>query len=196
VSIMHLEAIVIGASAGGLSALKSIFAHLPPEFRVPLIIVQHQPADFGDALALSLNRQCPVPVKEADEKEAVLPGKAYLAPANYHLLIEDDRTFSLSVDERVNFSRPSIDVLFETAAEVYRSGLMGIILTGASEDGSRGLKAVKDHGGLTLVQDPRSAEAEAMPLAAINTADPDLVLPLTEIGPYIMGLIGGSIVRS
>ncbi len=195
-SDIKLEAIVIGASTGGVSALMSILGALPAGFGPPLVIVQHQRPDAKDRLARALDGKTAIRVKEADEKESITPGTAYLAPANYHLLIEDDRTFSLSVEEKVNFSRPSIDVLFESAADVYGPGLLGIILTGASIDGSQGLLAVKDGGGLTVVQDPESAEMDMMPLAAIKTADPDYILNLHEIGWLLSGLTGDHDVRS
>jgi len=133
---------------------------------------------------------CVLKVKFADEKELILPGRVYIAPPNYHLMIEEDRTFSLSIDEPVNFARPSIDVLFETAAEVYGQGLIGVILTGANDDGSFGLKRIKDHGGLCIVQHPDTAEVEAMPRSAIATTDVDHILPIDGMGPFLCGLAG------
>ena len=124
-------------------------------------------------------------MKQADEKECILPGVIYLAPPGYHLMIEEDKTFSLSVDSPVNFARPSIDVLFETEADAYGARLVGVILTGANSDGSRGLKKIKDSGGLVLVQDPESAEAATMPRAAVEGTEVDYVLPLEEIGPFL-----------
>jgi two-component system chemotaxis response regulator CheB len=129
-----------------------------------------------------------VQVKEAEEKETAVPGTVYVAPANYHLLLEDDRTFSLTLESRVRFARPSIDVLFESAADVYGSRLIGIILTGANDDGSRGLAAIKKRGGLAVVQDPTGAEVDTMPRAALRAAEVDFVLPLVAIGPFLANL--------
>ena len=124
-------------------------------------------------------------MKEADEKEPIKAGFVYLAPANYHLLVEPDKTVGLSVDPRVCYSRPSIDALFETAAEVYQAGLIGVVLTGASHDGTAGLRKVKEKGGLSLAQDPATGEAEVMPLSAIRGKVVDKVLPLAEIAAFL-----------
>jgi len=182
------EAIVIGSSAGGLNALKILFRGLSEGFHIPLIIVQHISADSENYLIQILNDIRVLQVKEADEKEQPMPGMAYLAPPNYHLLLEPDRTFTLTIDERVNYARPSIDVLFETAAEAYKDKLIGIILTGANNDGSRGLKRIKELGGLTIVQDPDTAEVESMPRAAIQTSVTDHILPLEEIAAFLNSL--------
>ena len=182
------EAIVIGSSAGGLNALKVLFRGLSEGFHIPLIIVQHISADSENYLIQILNDIRVLQVKEADEKEQPMPGMAYLAPPNYHLLLEPDRTFTLTIDERVNYARPSIDVLFETAAEAYKDKLIGIILTGANNDGSRGLKRIKDLGGLTIVQDPDTAEVESMPRAAIQATLTDHILPLEEIAAFLNSL--------
>ncbi|MFH1489659.1 MAG: chemotaxis protein CheB, partial [Pseudomonadota bacterium] len=144
---------------------------------------QHPTSD--DFLAHYLNERCELKVKQADEKEDILSGVIYLAPPGYHLMVEEDRTFSLSVDEPVNFARPSIDVLFETAAEVYGEKLVGVVLTGASADGSHGLKRVKESGGLAVVQDPETAEVGIMPRAAVDASEVDYILPLEEIGPFL-----------
>jgi two-component system chemotaxis response regulator CheB len=182
------EAIVIGSSAGGLNALKTIFRGLSKRFNIPLIIVQHISPDAENYLIQILHDLRKLKVKEADEKERPVPGVAYLAPPNYHLLLEADRTFTLTIDERVNYARPSIDVLFETAAEAYKDKLIGIILTGANNDGSLGLKKIKDFGGLTIVQDPETAEVESMPRAAIQTAVVDHIVPLDEIASFLNSL--------
>ncbi len=182
------EAIVIGSSAGGLNALKVLFSGLDDRFSTPLIIVQHISADSENYLIQILNDIRKLQVKEADEKEHPMPGMAYLAPPNYHLLLEPDRTFTLTIDERVNYARPSIDVLFETAAEAYKDKLIGIILTGANNDGSRGLKKIKEFGGLAIVQDPETAEVESMPRAAIMATTVDHIIPLDEIAPFLNSL--------
>ncbi len=186
--IMKYDAIVVGVSTGGLEALKSILPHLPVDFAPSVIIVQHQPPTSDDFLASFLNENCSLRVKQADEKESIASGLIYVAPPNYHLMVEEDRTFSLSIDERVNYARPSIDVLFETAADVYGENLVGVILTGANTDGSHGLKKIKESGGLAIVQDPETAEAKSMPTAAMASSDVDHILPLEEIGPFLRSL--------
>ena len=188
---MKYEAIVIGVSAGGLSALNRILPDLPSDFALAVIIVQHMHATGDNFLASYLNDKCNLKVKEVDDKESILKNKIYIAPPNYHLLVEADRTFSLSIDEPVNYARPSIDVLFETAADVYKTNLIGVILTGANTDGSHGLKRIKETGGLSVVQDPSTAEADTMPKAAIAAVDVDYVLPLEEIGKVLTMLADG-----
>ena len=144
---MNYKAIVIGASAGGLQALQKILGPLPADFSLPILIVQHRLPTADDLLTFALNESCRLTVKEANEKDYIEPGRVYVAPANYHLLVERDRTLSLSADAKVCYSRPSIDVLFESAADVYLSQLIGIILTGATHDGTAGLKKIKQNGG-------------------------------------------------
>lgn len=179
------KAIVVGSSAGGLNALKTLIKHLGKNFSIPLIIVQHISADSENYLIHILNDLKCLKVKEADEKEQPQPGYAYVAPPNYHLLIESDQTFTFTVDERVNYARPSIDVLFETAAEAYRDQLIGIILTGANNDGSQGLKKIKELGGMAIVQDPETAEVDSMPKAAIQSCAVDYILSLEEIAAFL-----------
>ncbi len=174
-------AVVIGVSAGGLNALSTIFSHLVIDFMMSVIVVQHTHPDSDDFLARHLNEMCPLRVKQADEKESIQPGSIYIAPANYHLFIETDKTFSLSVDELVNYARPSIDVLFESAADAYGSKLVGMILTGGNVDGSYGIKIIEEVGGLTIIQDPGTAEVDAMPRAAMAAATIDHILPLEKI---------------
>jgi two-component system, chemotaxis family, protein-glutamate methylesterase/glutaminase len=182
---MDYKAVVIGASVGGVKALQNVLAPLPADFALPILVVQHRMPAPDDFLVFSLSESCRLTVKEADEKESIKPGHVYVAPANYHLLVERDETLSLSVDARVCYSRPSIDVLFETAAEVYRSGLIGIVLTGANHDGTAGLKKIKEKGGLTIVQDPATAESSYMPRSAIQEAVVDRVLSLAEIASFL-----------
>ncbi len=177
---MTYKAIVIGVSAGGLNALRKIFSILPEDFKTPLIIVQHVSPNSNSEWIGFMNNKSRLHLKEADEKEKITSGHAYFAPPNYHLLIEKNQTFSLTIDERVNFSRPSIDVLFESAAEAYHNKLIGIVLTGANNDGTAGLKKIKEAGGLTIVQDPLNAEVPYMPQYAI-AIDPDYILPLDKI---------------
>ncbi len=176
------KVVVIGASTGGSKALKAILSILPSEFALAVIIVMHRHKDTDGYLEQSLDNECKMHVKQADEKEEIKAGVVYVAPPNYHLLIEDDGTFSMSVEGAVNYARPSVDVVFESAAEVYGKCLIGVILTGANKDGSLGLKRVKEAGGLAIVQTPETSEAAEMPKAAIAAVNPDYVLPLDEIG--------------
>jgi two-component system, chemotaxis family, protein-glutamate methylesterase/glutaminase len=180
------QAVVIGTSAGGIKALQTIFKSLPKDFDLPIIIVQHMHPDSDDYMINILNRECALNIKQADEKEPLRPGTVYFAPPNYHLLVESDRTLSLTVNERVCYARPSIDVLFETASDVYSDKLIGIILTGGNFDGSHGLKKIKESGGLTIVQDPKTAEAASMPQEAIASTKVDHILSLNEIGPFLV----------
>ncbi|HDP99689.1 MAG TPA: chemotaxis protein CheB [bacterium] len=183
------EAIVMGVSAGGLEALRQILKVLPADFPAPIIIVQHLHPHSDDFLARDLNHRCALMVKQADEKEEIKAGVVYLAPPNYHLLIENDMTFSLTICDPVNFTRPAIDVLFETAAEVYREKLIGVVLTGANKDGSWGAKKIKQNGGMVIVQDPKTAEVETMPAAVINTVNVDHIIPLEKIAMFLIDLL-------
>ncbi len=178
---MQYAAIVIGVSSGGMTALKFIFSVLPAGFSIPIIIVQHISAHSDNEWINLLNDKSILTIKEADEKEKIEAGKVYIAPANYHLLIEKDKTFSLTIDERVNFARPSIDVLFESAAEAYKNKLIGIVLTGSNNDGTKGIKRIKECGGLAIIQDPKTAESATMPASAIAAIQPDYILSLEKI---------------
>jgi len=180
-----IKAIVIGASAGGLYALKKLVPALPASFPCPVLVVQHLSPHSDNYMVRMLDELSPLVVKEADEKESVVSGTVYVAPPDYHLLVEEDFTLSLSVEEKVNYSRPAIDVLFETAADAYGRHLMGIILTGANADGANGLLAVKKKGGFTIVQQPEDAENQAMPKAAIELVKPHKVLTLDEIIAFL-----------
>lgn len=175
------KAVVVGTSYGGLEALKLILPQLPEDFPLPVIIVLHIGDHKNDMFIRLLNELCALPVKEAESNEPVLPGHIYFAPPNYHLLVEDDRTFSLSTDEKLNFSRPSIDILFESAAWAYKQELIGLILTGANSDGAEGLKIIKSFRGKTLVQDPCHAISPIMPRFALKIAQPDIRLSLEAI---------------
>jgi len=178
---MKYGAIVIGVSSGGMNALKFIFSALPAGFSIPIIIVQHISAHSDNEWIKLLNNKSNVNVKEADEKEKIVSGTTYIAPANYHLLIENDKTFSLTIDEYVNFARPSIDVLFESAAEAYKDKLIGIVLTGSNIDGAQGIKRIKELGGMAIIQDPETAESSTMPASAIAAVEPDYILTLEKI---------------
>ncbi len=183
------KAVVIGTSAGGMDALQVLLPPLPQDFPMPVIVVHHiSPESRDNYLIEFFDRLCRLNVKEAAEKETVEAGNVYFAPAGYHLLVERDRTFSLSVDKKIQYSRPSVDVLFESAAEAYSSALIGIILTGANSDGAEGLKAIKDNSGLTVVQDPETAESNFMPLAALSACETDHILPLDKIAELLIDL--------
>lgn len=178
---MKYEAIVIGVSSGGMNAMKVMFSLLPKNFNTPIIIVQHISPHSDNQWIKLFNDTSNLNIKEADEKEKIETGNVYIAPANYHLLIEKDKTFSLTIDERVNFARPSIDVLFESAAEAYKNKLIGVILTGSNNDGTNGIKRIKECGGLAIVQDPETAESAYMPTSAIAAIQPDYIPSLQEI---------------
>lgn len=179
------EAVVIGASAGALEALSAILPKLPATFTLPIMIVVHIPPDRSSVLADLFRAKCRIPVQEAEDKEPIRPGTIYFAPPDYHLLVESNKCLALSSDEPELFSRPSIDVLFETAADAYGAGLIAIILTGANHDGAKGLRAVIDAGGAALVQDPEGAFASAMPEAAIRLCPESRVLSLEQIATYL-----------
>lgn len=163
------EAVVIGASAGGFNALSFLLEQIPQKYCLPVIVVQHRAPDAGNLLEELLQQKCSITIKQADEKEPIEPGTVYVAPANYHLLVEADRTFSLSAESRIRHSRPSIDVLFESAALAYREGLIGIILTGANDDGASGVARIADCGGITIAQNPEEAQFPFMVQASIDT---------------------------
>ena len=181
-------AIVIGVSAGGIAAMQQILPLLDLNFQIPICIVQHIGKSEDNYIVSHFKDYCALDVKEARDKEMILPGTIYFAPADYHLLIATDRTFALSVDAKVNFSRPSIDLLFQTASEAYCDDLIGIILTGANADGAQGLKMVHDNEGLTIVQSPETAAVDIMPQSAINATKVDHVLPLEDIAPFLKSL--------
>lgn len=185
---MSYKAVVIGASAGGFYALRELIPKLPKKFSMPIFIVQHISPTSDNYMSHFLNKLSKLEVKEADEKENIKSGYVYISPPNYHLLIEEDNTISLSTEEKMNYSRPSIDILFETAAIAYGDSLIGIILTGANNDGAHGLLKIKNRGGYCIVQEPSEAETDAMPIAAIETATPDKVLTLDKIADLLIEL--------
>lgn len=183
------HAVVIGVSAGGFKALHTILPMFPKDFPCPVVIVQHRMAAENNFFVESLNSKCSLTVKEAEDKEQIKTGKIYIAPGGYHLLVEKNQTLSLSVDEPVCYSRPSIDVLFETAALAFGAHLIGVILTGANSDGSDGIKIIKANKGLSIAQDPDTAEINLMPLSAIATDCIDFILSLEDIPSFIIGLL-------
>lgn len=178
--------VVIGASAGGLQALQELLPAFTPACPAPILLVLHMhPQSKTSGMIHILKRYCCLPIKEADEKERLCAGTLYLAPANYHLLVEADQTLALSVDAKVNFSRPSIDMLFITAAEVYRQRLIAVLLSGASTDGVTGLMTVKAYGGATLAQLPETADSSLMPQSAIDAGCVDSILPPAALGAWL-----------
>jgi two-component system chemotaxis response regulator CheB len=183
---MGFEAVAIGISAGGLTVLKKLLSALPGDFSLSMIIIQHISPRSDASWIKALDRLSALSVKEAEEKDPIEKGCVYVAPANYHLLAENDKTLSLTIGERVNYARPSIDVFFETAAEAFKEKLIGIVMTGANNDGAKGLKTIKDHGGLTIVQDPATAEAAYMPNAAIAAARPHHILSPEDIIEFLI----------
>lgn len=186
--IRGIEAIVVGASAGGVEALLNIFGELPDTFGLPIIAVLHLPDERRSQLAQVFARRLRVPVREAQDKEVIQPGTVYFACPGYHLSVEHDRSLSLSQEDRVHHSRPAIDYLFASAADTYGQGLLAILLTGANQDGARGLAHVKQSGGTTVVQDPKEARIAVMPLAAMAVCAPDHILPLSRIASLLASL--------
>jgi len=191
----NYQALVIGVSAGGFNALCHLLPLLPDNFPLAIVVLQHRGENFDvnddDFLVTYLQRLCIMPVHEAKQRESIEAGRIYIAPAKYHLLIEKERLFSLSLEPPINFSIPSIDVLFNSASRCYKNQLIGLILTGANSDGSLGLKAIHDNGGLTLVQSPDTAEVATMPQAAINAHKVDYVLSLNDIAIFLQELTLG-----
>lgn len=182
------ELVCIGASWGGLQAVGRVLNDLPAAIELPIAIAQHRSADSQEgALAQLLQTQIDRPVRDVEDKQPIERCHVYVAPPDYHLLVEHG-FFSLSVDERIQFARPSIDVLFESAADAYGAGVIGVILTGANDDGAFGLARIKEKGGVALVQDPETATRRTMPDAAIAATAADAVLPLEDIGKFIYGL--------
>jgi two-component system chemotaxis response regulator CheB len=184
----RIEAVAIGASAGGVEALSTLLPALPEGLRASVFVVLHLPRDRPSRLADIFQTRCVLPVVEAQDKEPVAPGTVYIAPPDYHLLLDHGPRIALSTDEPVNYSRPAIDVLFESAADVYRDRLLGMILTGGNHDGTAGLVAVQRHRGTTVVQAPESAQVPLMPASALQRVAPDHVLPLPAIAELLRGL--------
>ncbi len=188
---VSFKIVVIGTSLGGLSALKILLANLPADFLVPIAIVQHRHKESNNALQQLLQEFTSLPIREVEDKDEILPGHIYLAPADYHLLVEPGH-FALSTDEPVSYARPSIDVLFESAADVYTQQVIGVILTGANQDGVQGLKKIKSLGGITIVQEPATAESYIMPEAAISAVAVDWILTLSNIASQMVKLCHSS----
>ncbi len=183
------EVVAVGASAGGLDALRRILAPLPANFPLPLLIVQHLAPQHASLLAQILGRHTQLSVKEAEDGEILAPGHVYIAPPSRHLLVAPEGTLELSSAGRVHFSRPSVDTLFESVARHYGCHGIAIVLTGAGKDGAAGLRAVKNAGGLTIVQDPRTAEYSSMPDSALATQSATHVLPLDRIPALLVEVV-------
>ena len=184
----NCEAIIIGGSAGSLDVLLKVLPSLDTDISFPIVIVLHRKAGADSLLTDLLSSKTKLIVKEVEEKERIRPGVIYLAPSDYHLLIENNRTFSLDSSEKINYSRPSIDVTFQSAAEIYKENLACLLLSGANSDGAAGLRFVKKYGGQTLIQNPQSAAVSYMPAYAEGSVAIDKVLQSEEMGEYINGL--------
>ncbi|HYR30001.1 MAG TPA: chemotaxis protein CheB [Thermoanaerobaculia bacterium] len=194
-ALRPFELIAIGCSMGGMHALERIFSTLPADFAVPIVVAQHRYKTSSDALPNYFRRHSSLQVVDATDKQWVQPGHVYMAPADYHLMVDrsgEHGELSLSVDAAVAYSRPSIDVLFESAADAYRQSVIGVVLTGANSDGTRGALRIKQRGGFVIAQDPTTAEAPAMPEAAIAAGRVDRILPLDRIGPFLVELCRNS----
>jgi two-component system chemotaxis response regulator CheB len=178
-----LELVVIGCSWGGLMVLEQLLPRIPPAVRAPIVVAQHRGV-APSWLATLLARHTPRPVSETEDKERIIPGQIYLAPPDYHLLVERGH-FALSTEGPIRFSRPSIDALFESAADAYASGVAALVLTGANDDGALGAAAVARRGGHVIVQDPTTADRAAMPLAALAAVPDATVLPVDQIGDHL-----------
>lgn len=182
------KAITIGVSKGGLEALISVLRSIPKDFPIPLIIAQHLSTTRVSGLALLLNAQTNITVQEARSSDKLMPATVYIAPSGCHLLVEPGETLYLSYKGPVNHATPSIDMLFKSASAVYGDSLVGVVLTGANSDGSQGLKIIKDTGGLAVVQDPKTAEADSMPRAAMAACSVDHSIALQDMGAFLTGL--------
>lgn len=183
-----IKTIVIGTSYGGLEAIRTILNKLPINFSIPIIVVLHIGNNQINAYLSLLNKKSAFIVKEAEEKEIIKGKTVYFAPPNYHLQVEDKLSLSLSTEKKVNFSRPAIDVLFETAAWTFKNELLGILLTGSNSDGAEGIKIIKNFGGKTIIENPITAFAKTMPNSAIKLSTPDFILDLDDIAEKIVEL--------
>jgi two-component system chemotaxis response regulator CheB len=186
-----VEIVVVGTSMGGMRALEVLLGGLPEDFGVPLVAVQHRAAERNSRLRAILQRRCALPVREPNDKEPIEPGKVYLAPPDYHLLVEREG-FALSTEGRVCHARPSIDVLFESAADAFGSGALAVVLTGANDDGAAGARRIKAEGGKVLVQDPETAETGVMPRATLAATPVDAVLRLEQIADWLVRACAGA----
>jgi two-component system chemotaxis response regulator CheB len=187
---MVSEIVVIGTSLGGFQALQIVLGDLPKDFPLPIAVIQHRSSEDSGMLAPLLANHVHLPVVEIEDKQPIDSGLIFIGPSNYHVLIDDGR-FALSTDEPVLHARPSIDVLFESAAEAFGEGVVGVLLTGMSRDGTSGLKRIRECGGRAVVQDPLTAEGRVMPEAAIESEVAETILPLEKIAAFLMDLSVG-----
>jgi len=187
--VKPVELVIIGGSAGSLPVILTILSNLNPQLNFPIIIILHRKNTYDNTLTLLLSQKTTLPVKEVEDKDPLVPGTIYIAPADYHLLVEQDKTLSLDYSERINYSRPSIDATFETAALTYQDKLLAILLSGANADGTEGLKFVLDHEGTAIAQDPSTAEVPFMPTNAISKLPINYILSPIEICSAINELI-------
>jgi two-component system chemotaxis response regulator CheB len=182
------DLIVIGGSAGGISAVQTILKRIPSDFQIPIVIVIHLPADNRGLLTEVLQVSSKIPLKEPNDKDPIERGKVYTAPSGYHLMVEKEKIFCVNLDEPVQYSIPSIDVFFASAAEVYESKILGVILSGANEDGAEGLCRLVENGGVAIIQSPKTAQSPLMPQSALKAAPSALSLSPEEIGEFIANL--------
>jgi two-component system, chemotaxis family, protein-glutamate methylesterase/glutaminase len=188
--MMPFEIVAVGTSLGGFEALKTILGKLPTDFPAAVAVVQHRSGEDSEGLIRLLTPHIALPIVEVEDKDEIRGGNVYVCPANYHLVAERGY-FALSADAPVMYARPSIDVLFESAAESFRERALGVLLTGMSKDGTAGLAKIKECGGFAVVQDPATAEGPTMPESAIAAVAVDKVLPLAEIAPFLVELCAG-----
>lgn len=193
---LNTRCIIIGGSAGSLEVMMYILARLAPDFSIPVVIVLHRKYDHDSSLTEVLSHKTILKVKEAEDKELIMPGVIYLAPADYHLLIENDLSFSLDHSEKIQYSRPSIDVSLQTAAEAYGPGLVAILLSGANADGTEGFMYVRKNGGVLVAQDPADAQVPFMPQSAISQNLADFILNRREIADLINSLSDHQVSKS
>lgn len=187
--VRRFRMVVIGGSAGSLDPVLSIVSQLPPDMQATVVVVVHRKGAPESPLAGLLAARTTLPVREVEDKEPLLPGTIYLAPPDYHLLVENQASFSLDCSEKIHYSRPSIDITFESAAEQYGPALVGVLLSGANADGAEGLYRIKEAGGFTIVQDPKTAEIDYMPQQGIDKGAARVVVPAKELGGYLKSLL-------
>ncbi len=184
----HIKFIAIGGSAGSYQLILKILASLPKDFPIPIMMTLHRSKEIRNGFAEALRLKSNVEVREPKDKEIIKPGRIYLAPSNYHLMVDLGFTFSLSTEEVVKFSRPSIDMSFESASYVYQNKLLGILLSGANSDGAEGIRKIKERGGKVIIQDPQEAMIKTMPEAAIKHIGSECVLNIESICSYLLSL--------
>lgn len=182
---MPYKALIIGGSAGSFQGVVYLLSHLPESFPLPIFLSLHRLKHVRNGFVEALSIKSKIKIIEPFDKDVAKSGIAYLAPANYHMLMDIDKKITLSTSQQINHSRPSIDLSFQTAAEAYKNQLLGIILSGANKDGAYGLKRVKDCGGHTIVQDPNESQISTMPNAAIQLSKPNQILTIEEISKFI-----------